>query len=72
MSADSINDEILQIKRELAARFDNDLDRIIADARSRQRSVISLPPRRCKSEQGDAVERRNGPIPEATSTPAAH
>ena len=56
MSADSINDEILQIKRELAARFDNDLDRIIADARSRQRSVISLPPRRCKSEPSDATE----------------
>ena len=72
MSADSINDEILQIKRELAARFDNDLDRIIADARSRQRSVISLPPRRCKSEQSDAVERRNGRISDGKSTPAAH
>jgi hypothetical protein len=71
MSADSINDEILRIKRELAAKFDNDLDRIIADARSRERNVISLPPRRCESEQSDAVERRNGPISETTSTPAA-
>jgi hypothetical protein len=72
MSADSINDEILRIKRELAARFDNDLHRIIADARSRERNAISLPPRRCKSEQSDAVERRDGPISETTSTPAAH
>jgi hypothetical protein len=71
MSADSINDEILRIKRELAARFDNDLDRIIADTKSRERNVISLPPRQCKSEQSDAVERRNGPISESTSNPAA-
>jgi hypothetical protein len=72
MSADSINDEILQIKRDLAAKFDNDLDRIIADARSRERNAISLPPRLYKSEQSDAVERRSGLISETTSSPAAH
>ena len=72
MSADSINDEILRIKRELAARFDNDLARIVADAKSRERNAISLPPRRWKSEQSDAVERRNRPISDGKSTPAAH
>jgi hypothetical protein len=59
MTADSINDEILRIKRELAARFDNDLDRIIADAKSRERNALSLPPRRWKSEQSDPREREN-------------
>ncbi len=45
------NDEILAIKRRLAARFDNDVHRIAADIRKRQgdsgHEVISLPPRRC-------------------------
>lgn len=45
------NDEILAIKRRLAAKFDNDLHRIAADVRKRQgqsgHAVISLPPRRC-------------------------
>jgi len=45
MSNDSINDEILGIKRELAARFDNDLDRIAEDTKSRERNAITLPPR---------------------------
>jgi hypothetical protein len=44
------NDEILAIKRRLAAKFDNDLHRIAEDVRSRQgeggREVVSLPPRR--------------------------
>jgi len=33
MTNDSINDEILRIKRELAAKFDNDLARIVPDTR---------------------------------------
>jgi hypothetical protein len=48
------NDEILAIKRRLAARFENDLHRIAEDIRSRQhengREVVSLPPRRCESK----------------------
>ena len=72
MTADSINDEILRIKRELAARFDNDLDRIVADAKSREYNAISLPPRRWKPEQSDAVERRNSPLSDEKSTPDAH
>lgn len=54
MTTDSINDEILRIKRELAGRFGNDLDLIIADAKSRERNTVSFPPRRWKSEQSDA------------------
>jgi hypothetical protein len=45
------NDEILAIKRRLAAQFDNDVHRIAADVRKRQgdsgHEVISLEPRRC-------------------------
>lgn len=72
MSADSINDEILRIKRELAAKFDNDLARIVADAISRECNAISLPPRRWKPEQCDAVEGRHGPVSDGKSTPTAH
>ena len=56
MSTDSINDEILEIKRALAAEFDNDLARIVEDAKSREHNTITLPPRRWKSELTDARE----------------
>ena len=46
------NEEILAIKRRLAAKFGNDLHRIAEDIRRRQhdggREVLSLPPRRCE------------------------
>lgn len=45
------NDEILVIKRHLAAQFDNDLHRIAEETRRRQRQsgrkIVSLPSRRC-------------------------
>ena len=45
------NDDILAIKRRLAAKFDNDVHRIAEETRRRQRTsgrkVVSLPPRRC-------------------------
>jgi len=48
------NDEILAIKRRLAAKFDNDLHKIAEDTRRRQaedgRKVVSFPPRRCEPE----------------------
>jgi hypothetical protein len=56
MGRDSINDEILETKRALAGKFDNDLARIVADAQSRERNTITLPPRRWKSERSDAPE----------------
>ena len=71
MIIDSINDEILRIKRELAGRFDNDLDRIVADTRLRERNAITLPPRRCKSEQNDAREPSALSVPNGKSTPPA-
>ena len=54
MISDSINDEILRIKHELAAVHGNDVRRIAADARARQRNAVTLPPRPAKSEQCDA------------------
>lgn len=71
MTTDSINDEILRIKRELAGRFDNDLDRIIADAKSRERNGIRFPSRPCKSEPGDAPKPPVMAVPNGKSTPAA-
>ena len=53
MTNDAINDEILRIKRKLAAKFDNDLSRIVADTRSRETNAVSLPCRPWKSEQSD-------------------
>ena len=50
MLTDSINVEILRIKRQLAAKHDNQIDRIVADARSRQTNAVSRSPRRFKSE----------------------
>lgn len=54
MTKDSINEEILRIKRELASKFDNDLARIVADTRSRERDAVSMPRRPWKPEQSDA------------------
>jgi hypothetical protein len=70
MTTDSINDEILRIKRELAARFGNDLDLIIADAKSRERNGVSFPPRLWKSEPSDAPKPPVTAVSNGTSTPA--
>jgi hypothetical protein len=71
MSTDSINDEILEIKRALAAKFENDLARIVADARSRERNTITLPPRRWKSEPSDAPKPPTSRVLDGEFTPAA-
>jgi hypothetical protein len=55
MNSDSINDEILRIKRELAEKFDNNLERIVADTKSRERNTLTLPPRRWLPEPGAAT-----------------
>jgi hypothetical protein len=58
------NDEILAIKRRLAAQFDNDLRRIAADVRDRQgqsgHEVISLPPIRCTPATTNNAVNRSG------------
>ena len=59
------NDEILAIKRRLAAKFDNDIHRIAADVRKHQgqsgHEVIVLPPRRCTpSDTTNNAMQRNG------------
>ena len=71
MTTDSINDEILRIKRELAGRFGNDLDLIIADAKSRERNTVSFPPRRWKSEQRDAPKPPIDAVSIGASSPVA-
>jgi hypothetical protein len=70
MTTDSINDEILRIKRELAGRFGNDLDLIIADAKSREQNTVSFPPRRWKSEQIDASKPPNDVVSIGASSAA--
>ena len=60
MTINSVDDEILAIKRSLAAVFDNDLDRIVADIQSRQKNGVRLPPRPYHSEKRDCL-----PIPES-------
>ena len=54
MLTDSINEEILRIKHELAAQHGNDVGRIVAQARSSQGHVVTRPPHPYKSEQSDA------------------
>lgn len=58
------NDEILAIKRRLAAQFDNDVHRIAEDIRQRQgqtgHEVISLPPRRCTPTTTNNAVNRSG------------
>jgi hypothetical protein len=71
MTTDSINEEILRIKRELAGRFSNDLDRIVADTKSRERNAISLPPRPFAPEQREAPQVPINEVFKETSTPAA-
>ena len=71
MTTDSINDEILRIKRELAGRFGNDIDLIIADAKSRERNTVSFPPRRWKSELSDAPKPPIDAVSIGASSPAA-
>jgi hypothetical protein len=48
---DSINAEILRIKRQLAAMQENEIDQIVADARSRQSNVVSRSARPYPAEQ---------------------
>lgn len=78
MPSDSITDEIRSIRRELAAKFGNDLDLILADIRTREASdgrvYVSLPPRvvpRKPDEQNDAREPSAQSVPSGSSTPPA-
>lgn len=64
MSKDSITEDIRRIRRELAAKFDYDLDAILADLRKREagdgRTYISLPARRLSA---GSQEPSNAPAP---------
>jgi len=56
----SINDEIRQIRHSLAAQFDNDLEAILADIRTREaldgRKYVTLAPRKILSRSGNSQE----------------
>lgn len=71
MITDSINDELLQIKRDLAAKFDNDLERIVADAKSRERGAITMPPRLITSLPPGLIAPDAKSLPGGQATPAA-
>jgi hypothetical protein len=69
---DSTIDEIHKMRREISDRFGGDVFAIAEDAARRQ-AASNRPVWKPKhDEQSDAVERRNGPNSESTSTPAAH
>jgi hypothetical protein len=70
MTYDSINDEILRIKRELASKFDNDLARIVADTRSQEKDAISMPKRSWRPEQYDTPKPPVEVITNDVSSPA--
>ena len=72
------NEEILATKRHLAAKFDNDIHRIVEDLRHRQSEgdyeVISLPPRRYRLTTNYAMQQSGGGdvSDDGELTPAAH
>ena len=70
MESDSINEEILRIKHELAARHGNDVARTVADARARQGNVVTRPPRPYKHELSEASKPPNQPLTNGSSIPA--
>ena len=57
MLTDSITEEIRSIRRALAARFDNDIARILDDVRAREatdgRLYIQLPKRPVRAEMAE-------------------
>jgi hypothetical protein len=71
MMNDPINDEILRIKRELANRFGNDLDRIVADIISRERNTVTLEPRVFPSQTGGSPQLQNISVPKDLSAPVS-
>jgi hypothetical protein len=60
MIADSITEEIRDIRHNLAAQFGNDLDLILADIRHREdsdgRTYLSFPPRVASNNPDDPID----------------
>jgi hypothetical protein len=77
MLDDSITEEIRGIRRKLAAQFENDVSRILADVRQHEasdgRAYIALPKRPARREMAEQTHSPApaGPIPSATSSPPA-
>lgn len=68
MASDAIDDELLRVKRALAALHGNDVRRIADDARARQSRAVTRPPRPCRAEPNVAPA---PPVPLAPDGPAA-
>lgn len=71
MMNDPINDEILRIKRELANQFGNDLNRIVADIKSRERNTVTLEPRVFPTQTSGSPHSQNKSVPKDLSTPVS-
>ena len=78
MSNDSITEEIRAVRRKLAAQFDNDVSRILADVREREasdgRAYVTLPKRparRGTAEPTHALGPPAGPVSSEPSSPPA-
>lgn len=65
MNADPIVAEVRAIREQLAAQFDFDLSRIVADARQRQRTsgtkVVSFAPTANSEQAGERESRESRP-----------
>ena len=70
MESRSINDEIRQIRHELAAQFDNDLEAILADIRKSEaldgRKYVTLAPRRISQKMDRPQD--SSPLPFSSVT----
>lgn len=70
MVSDSITDEIRLIRHQLAARCDNDVSKILADARRRQntygRTYVTLPKRPPRHEAKERDTQSQSPMFEST------
>lgn len=73
MSNDSITDEIRAIRRKLAAEFDNDVSRILADVREREasdgRAYVTLPKRPARSGTSEPTHAPGAPAGPVSSEP---
>ncbi|MFN0021947.1 MAG: hypothetical protein ACKVP0_27175 [Pirellulaceae bacterium] len=67
MTNDSITDEVRAIRRELAAQFDNDASKILADARQREatdgHTYVTLPKLPAAAAKADHVAQTPPSLP---------
>ncbi len=67
MMNDPMNNEILRINREFASQFVNNLNRFVADIKSRERDTVTLEPRVSHSQTGRIPQLQNKSVPKDLS-----